>query len=69
MKMKLVIIVLLIISMVILYFFNKWLQQLIQPRKSFVRLITYILVAFALVFAFTFLFILFISNLFPLSKG
>jgi hypothetical protein len=66
--MKLVVFILLIVCMVILFYFNQWLQQLIRPRESFVRLITYILVAFALLFLFTFLFVFFISNLFPLSK-
>ena len=66
--MKLVLFILLLISMVILFFCNKWLQKMIEPRKSFVRLITYFLVAFALLFGFTFLFVLFISNLFPFSK-
>ena len=68
MKMKLVVFILLLVCMVILFYFNKWLQQLIVPRKSFARLIAYILVAFALLFAFTFLFVFFISNFFPLSK-
>ena len=67
--MKLLILVLLVLSMVVLFYLNKWLQHLIEPRRSFFRLIAYFVLVFALLFGYTFLFVLFISNLFPFSKG
>jgi RsiW-degrading membrane proteinase PrsW (M82 family) len=66
MKLKaLVILFIIIISMIPVYLFNKYLQKKIRPRESFVRLFGYLLLGFALVFIYTFLVVLIIKEIFP----
>ena len=61
----LVIVVLIVISLLPVYLFNKYLQKVIRPRESIGKLFLYILAAFALVFVYTFLVVLIIKGLFP----
>jgi hypothetical protein len=56
------------LSLVPAFYLNRWLQQIIQPRKSFVRLLLYILTAFVLVFLYTFVIVWCIAKLFPIAK-
>jgi hypothetical protein len=62
----LVIILILLLSLALAYYINRYLQQLIRPGQSFARLMVYLLSGFAFVFAYTFLVIWIISILFPL---
>jgi hypothetical protein len=65
---KLFILVILLASVPVLYYGNRWLQRLVNPRASFLRFLLYLVVGMALVFLYTFLVVLLISNLFPLPK-
>lgn len=56
---------LVIVFMLIGYLFNKWLQQVIGPRRSFARLFSYFLLVLTLVFVLSFLMVLVIGKLYP----
>jgi hypothetical protein len=45
------------------------MHRWIDPRRSFGRLILYVMISLLLVFIFSFLFVLMISKLFPATKG
>jgi hypothetical protein len=62
------VILILIISLVPAFFINHWLQHLLSPRKSPGRLLAYLGISLVLVFVYTFLVIVVISNLFPPPK-
>jgi len=64
---KFLIFFLILASIVPIFYINKWLQRMIIPRKSFVRLLLYFLVMLELLFIYTFLFVTLVSKLFPLS--
>jgi len=64
---KFLIFFLILASIVPIFYINKWLQRMIIPRKSFVRLLLYLLVMLELLFIYTFLFVTLVSKLFPLS--
>jgi hypothetical protein len=65
---RLGIILFLLLSLLPAYSVNQWLQKVIAPRMSFLRFLVYILTAFALVFAYTFVVVWCIGKLFPLPK-
>lgn len=66
MRLKGILITLIIlVSLIPAWHLNKFLQKIIQPRKSFAQLIFYMLVCFALVFFYTFLITVVIFKLFP----
>jgi hypothetical protein len=66
MKWKAIIIVLIIlVSLIPVYYLIKYFQKVIQPRKSFARLMLYLFSGFALVFVYTFLIVLAIKKIFP----
>lgn len=50
------------------FYTNQFLQKIIQPRKSMSRLFLYITLAFAIVFAFTFILVWIVRYLFPVGK-
>ncbi|HLY68535.1 MAG TPA: hypothetical protein VKR53_02330 [Puia sp.] len=50
------------------FYTNKFLQKMIQPRRSAGRLFSYIFAAFAIVFAYTFLLVWIVAHLFPVGK-
>lgn len=54
-----------LISLFPVYFLNKYFQKVIQPRKSFARLMLYLFSGFALVFVYTFLVVFVIKKIFP----
>jgi len=56
-----------LLSVIPVYYFNRYLQRKLQPRQSFGRLMLYILSGFILVFAYTFLTVKVILWLFPPS--
>lgn len=64
---RILILLLILVLLVPVLFINKWLQNLVLPRKSMIRLIVYILVVFELVFLYTFLLVTVIAYLFPVS--
>jgi hypothetical protein len=63
---SLVIFGLILISLVLIYFVNRYLQKIIKPRLSLTRLFLYFLTAFALVFIYTGLLVFAVVHLFPL---
>jgi len=66
MKLKsLAILFIILVSLIPVYLFNKYLQKKIRPKESFGRLFLYLLSGFLLVFAYTFLVVLLIKKLFP----
>jgi hypothetical protein len=66
MKWKaLLILLIILVSLIPAYLFNKYLQKLIKPRESGLRFLFYMLSAFALVFIYTFLVVFAIKRLFP----
>ena len=66
MKWKAVIILLIIIvSLIPVYSINKYLQKILQPRKSLARLLLYLLSGMLLVFLYTLLLVLVIKGIFP----
>jgi hypothetical protein len=54
-----------LVSLFPVYLLNKYFQKIIQPRKSFARLMLYLLSGFVLVFVYTFLVVLVIKKIFP----
>ena len=66
---RLLVLLLILISLIPVYYINVWLQRLVRPRKSFAQLLLYILTCFALVFVYTFLLVFLILRLFPATKG
>ena len=44
-------------------------MNLIQPRRSFLQFLLYMLLSFALIFLYTFLLVMIISAVFPQAKG
>ena len=66
MKLKaLAILLIIIVSLIPVYFFNKNLQKIIKPRESLGRLFLYLLLGFVLIFVYTFLVVFIIKKLFP----
>lgn len=63
------ILLVILVSLVPVFYINKWLQHLVLPRKSFGRLILYFLVVLELIFLYTLFVVLMIVNLFPFPKG
>jgi len=65
---KLLIWLIIVLSAVIVFFINRKLQRLITPKKSFLHLISYFILALVLVFGYTFLIVSLIYRLFPANK-
>lgn len=66
MKWKsLFILLVIIVSLIPVYYFNKWIQKLIDPRRSLLRLFAYLLTGLMLVFVYTFIVVFIIRKLFP----
>jgi len=63
------ILVFILLSLVPVFYINRWLQNLVLPRKSMARLVLYFLVVLELIFLYTYLLVWVIANLFPVSKG
>lgn len=55
----------LFLSLIPAWYINRWLQGVIQPRKSFAQFLLYLLLCFALVFFYTFLVTFIIFKLLP----
>ena len=65
---KILILLFILLALVPLFLINKWLQNLVMPRKSFGRLVLYFLVVLEVVFMYTYLLVIVIANLFPASN-
>ena len=63
---KILLLLFILLSLVPMFYINRWFQSLIIPRKSIARLLLYFLVVLELVFIYTYLLIMVIANLFPL---
>lgn len=61
----LLILFIVIISLAPAWFFNRFMQRVIQPRQSFVQLLLYMLVMAFFVAAYTFLVVWLILQIFP----
>ena len=68
MKQKILVLLFIVFSLIPLFFINKWLQNLVMPRKSFGRLVLYFLVVLEVVFMYTYLLVTVLANLFPVSN-
>ena len=68
MKIKaLVILGIIIVSLLPAFYISNLLERFIQPRKSFGRLMGYLISVLAFVFVYTFMIVFFIMKLFPAS--
>jgi hypothetical protein len=66
MKLKaFVILLIILLSLIPVYILHKYVQQKLRPRESMKRLLGYMLLIFLLVFAYTFLLVFTIKQLFP----
>jgi hypothetical protein len=65
---KILILLFILVSLIPIFYINKWFQNLIIPRKSPSRLVLYFLVILELIFIYTYLLIMMITNLFPLTN-
>jgi hypothetical protein len=66
---RLLIVLLILLSLIPIAYMNQWLQRIIQPRRSFIQLMLYVLASLILVFVYTFLLVWIITHLFPKAKG
>lgn len=62
---KFVVLVIIVGFLIVAYFLNIYSQKLIDPRKSFARLMLYFLVTVAMIFGLTFLMVFIIGKLYP----
>jgi hypothetical protein len=64
---SLIIFVIILFSLLLAFYINKFLQRKIKLRLSFLRLMIYLLSAFGLVFIYAFLLVWTVAHLFPLQ--
>jgi len=62
---SLLIFLFLLLALVPAWFFNRYLQQVVQPRQSFSRLLLYLFIVLVFVAAYTFLLVWLVTKLFP----
>lgn len=68
MKLRsLTILFIIVLSLLPAFYINRVLQKKMQPRKSLIRLLVYLLSSFVLVFLYVFLLVWAIGHLFPLQ--
>ena len=63
----LLILLIVIASLLPAWFFNRYMQAVIQPRRSFAQLLLYMLVMAAFVAGYTFLVVWVIMQIFPVA--
>lgn len=61
----LLILLMLVVAMVPVYFFNRWLQRVMRPRENVGRLFLFMLANFVLVVVYTMLVVGMIVRIFP----
>jgi hypothetical protein len=62
---RILILIIVLLSLIPVYYINLWMQKVIQPRRSFGRFLLYMLAGMGLVFGYTFLITSLIFKLFP----
>jgi len=65
---SLLILLFLAASLIPVYFFNRYMQSLVKPRKSLQNLFAYIFIVLAFIFMYTFLLVYCIKWIFPIAK-
>ena len=65
---QLVLLMILLLALVPVWPFHRWLKGVVQPHRSLFRLSTYFLVMFAVVFWYAWLLVMLVLHLFPLPK-
>ena len=61
----LLILLVLVVAMAPVYFFNRWLQRMIKPRENVGRLFIFVLANFVIVVVYTMLVVGIIVRVFP----
>jgi hypothetical protein len=61
----LLILLMLVVAMVPVYFFNRWLQRVMRPRENVGRLFLFMLANFVMVVVYTMLVVGMIVRIFP----
>ena len=64
---NLLILLILIVSLLPAWLFNRYMQAVIKPRRSFAQLLLYMLVMAAFVVVYTFLVVWVIMQIFPVT--
>jgi hypothetical protein len=62
---SLLILLIIVVSLIPAWLFNRYMQRVIQPRRSFAQLLLYLLVIFVFVAGYTFLLVWLITKIFP----
>jgi hypothetical protein len=62
---SLLILLIIVVSLIPAWLFNRYIQKVIQPRRSFAQLLLYMLVIFLFVAGYTFLIVWLITKIFP----
>lgn len=65
-RRSIAILLVLVVSMVPLYYFNRWLQVVMRPRENVGRLFIFLFANFVAIVAYTVLVIGLIAKIFPL---
>jgi hypothetical protein len=65
---RLAIILLILLSLLPAFYFNRWLKRVIDPKRSFGRFLAYLAVSLAFVFLYTFSIAMIIFRVFPPAK-
>ena len=60
-----IIVGIIVLSLLPVYVFYKYLQRVMRPKESGKRLVLWLLASFALIFAYTFLVVFLIKMIFP----
>jgi len=58
----------LLVTVIPIYFINKWLKKITRPRESSRGFLLYFILSLALIFLYTFLFIFLLARFYPLPK-
>lgn len=59
------ILAIILLSLIPVYLFYRWLRKVIRPEASMARLLLFLLTGFALVFVYTFFVVFIVKVLFP----
>jgi hypothetical protein len=61
---RLLILLLILVSLIPVYYLNRWFQQFVQPRRSFLRFLLYMILGLGFAFLYTYLLTFVIFHLF-----
>ena len=65
-KRSLLILLILVVSMVPVFYCNRWLQHVMRPRENIGRLFLFLFANFVLIVAYTILMVGLIARIFPI---